>query len=77
VKLSAKPILAAATMVLVLVTPGCTTQEIDQSPPPYASISDEGRDPPPTPPQQQDDNSRGFWGSALHFILVGMGFHVD
>lgn len=32
----------------------------------------------PKPPQSDDDdNSRGFWGSAFHFILVGLGFHVD
>jgi hypothetical protein len=57
---------------------GCVTQETDVTLPPYASISDAGRDPvnPPTPPQP-DDDSRGFWGSTFHFILTGLGFHVD
>jgi hypothetical protein len=57
-----------------------TTQEIDQTLPPYASISDEGRDPATMAKPQQsdnDDNSRGFFGSIGHFILVGLGFHVD
>ena len=73
-----KAILAAAAILGGMLTlgAGCSqTQEVDQTLPPYASISDEGRDPPTMPKQQSDDdNSRGFFGSALHFILVGMGF---
>lgn len=70
-----------AIIVGALALWGCTTtQQIDQNPPPYASISDQSSDPAtmPKPPQSDDDdNSRGFWGSAFHFILVGLGFHVD
>jgi hypothetical protein len=71
--------LTAVAMVVGMVSLwGCTTtQEIDQTQAPYASISDEARDPAsaPTPPQQSDD-SPGFWSSTFHFILVGLGFHV-
>jgi hypothetical protein len=73
-----KSILAAAAIAGAIVLGGCTTtQEIDQTQSPYASISDEGREPPAPPPQQTDDDSPGFWHSAFHFILVGLGFHVD
>jgi hypothetical protein len=72
---------AVAIIVGAVALWGCTTtQEIDQTQAPYASISDEARDPasmPTAPQSDDDDNSRGFWGSALHFILVGLGFHVD
>jgi hypothetical protein len=74
---------AVAIIVGALALWGCTTtQVIDQTQDPYASISDEGRDPPAlaTPPQPQtddDSNSRGFFGSIAHFFLVGLGFHVD
>jgi hypothetical protein len=70
---------AVAIVVGAIALWGCTTtQEVDQTQPPYASISDEGRDPATarTPPQS-DDDSRGFFSSAFHFILVGLGFHVD
>ena len=73
---------AVAIIVGALALWGCTTtQEIDQTQAPYASISDEGRDPPapatPPQPQSDDSNSRGFFGSIAHFFLVGLGFHVD
>ena len=47
----------AAAMVAgaIMLAAGCMqTQEIDQTMPPYASISDEGRDPPPKPPPSDD-----------------------
>lgn len=77
-----KSTLAVAAIVggMLVFAAGCMqTQEIDQTMPPYASISDEARDPAsaPKPPPSDDDNSRGFLGSAFHFILVGLGFHVD
>ena len=70
---------AVAIVIGAIALWGCTTtQEIDQTQPPYASISDEGRDPPTPPkPDQSDDDSRGFFGSAIHFIARGLGFHVD
>ena len=72
---------AVAIIVGAVALSGCTTtQEIDQTQAPYASISDEGRDPASMPQPQQsedDDNSRGFFGSIAHFFLVGLGFHVD
>ncbi len=38
-----------------MLAAGCMqTQEMDQTMPPYASISDEGRDPPPKPPPSDD-----------------------
>src|SRR5260221_12861568 len=44
-------VLAAATVAGALALAGCVqTHEIDQTMPPYASISDEGRDPPKPPP---------------------------
>ena len=48
---------------------GCMqTQEIDQTLPPYASISDEGRDPANLPKPQASDDSCGVMcsiGSAI------------
>jgi len=39
----------------IMLAAGCMqTQEIDQTMPPYASISDEGRDPPPKAPPSDD-----------------------
>jgi hypothetical protein len=50
-----------------MLASGCMeTQEIDQTVPPYASISDEGREPPKLPPP--DDDSPGIMsriGSAI------------
>jgi hypothetical protein len=64
-----KSILAVAMVAGALaLAAGCMqTQEIDQTLPPYASISDEGRDPPPKPPPE-DDYSPSFMsrlGSAI------------
>jgi hypothetical protein len=63
-----KSTLAAALVIAaILLASGCMeTQEIDQTVPPYASISDEGRDPPKLPPP--DDDSPGIMsriGSAI------------
>ena len=64
-----KSILAAAILASAIALAGCVqTQEIDQTMPPYASISDEGRDPPKPPPS--NDSGGGFMsalGSALMF----------
>ena len=64
-----KSILAAAMLTFAIGLAGCVqTQEIDQTMPPYASISDEGRDPPK--PQPSNDSGGGFMsglGSALMF----------
>ena len=50
-----KSILLAAMLACAIGLAGCVqTQEIDQTMPPYASISDEGRDPPPKPPPSDD-----------------------
>ena len=46
---------AAMVAAAIMLGAGCMqTQEIDQTMPPYASISDEGRDPPPKPPPSDD-----------------------
>lgn len=55
------------------------TQEIDQTLPPYASISDEGRDPANLPKQQTSDDSCGVMcsiGSAIvyPFQVIGDAF---
>jgi hypothetical protein len=45
---------------------GCMrTQEIDQTLPPYASISDEGRDPPKPPPSDDSPSIMSRIGSAI------------
>jgi len=45
---------------------GCMqTQEIDQTLPPYASISDEGRDPPKPPPSDDSPGIMSRIGSAI------------
>ncbi len=41
------------------------TQEIDQTMPPYASISDEGREPPKPPPPEDSGGVMSAIGSAL------------
>lgn len=73
-----KSSLAAVAIVVGIVSLwGCTTtQEIDLTQAPYASISDEGRDPASAPTPPPSDDSPGFWSSTFHFILVGLGFHV-
>jgi len=64
-----KSVVAAAMLVCAISIAGCVqTQEIDQTMPPYASISDEGRD-PPKPPPPQDYDSGGFM-SALGSVLM-------
>jgi hypothetical protein len=51
-----KSTLAAAMVAsAIMLAAGCMqTQEMDQTMPPYASISDEGRDPPPKPAPSDD-----------------------
>ena len=64
-----KSFLAATMLASAIALAGCVqTQEIDQTMPPYASISDEGRDPPK--PAPSNDSGGGFMsalGSALMF----------
>ncbi len=61
----------AAAMVAgaIMLAAGCMqTQEIDQTMPPYASISDEGRDPASAPKPPPSDDSPGIMsrmGSAI------------
>jgi hypothetical protein len=80
-----RPKSALATAIVVLafaLAAGCTTQEIDQTMPPYASISDEARDPAsaPTPAQYASSGSSGgamrAIGNALMypFHLIGEAF---
>ncbi len=57
-----------AGAALVLATGCMQTQEIDQTMPPYASISDEGRDPASAPKPPPSDDSPGImsrFGSAV------------
>ena len=65
-----KSILAAA-MLGAMAVAGCETQNIDQTMPPYASISDDGRDPAsaPKPPASSSDDSGGFM-NALGSVLM-------
>ena len=54
----------------IALAAGCMqTQEIDHTMPPYASISDEGRDPPKPPPAQSDSDSGGVM-SAIGSVLM-------
>ena len=58
----------AAAMVAgaIMLAAGCMqTQEIDQTMPPYASISDEGRDPPKPPPSDDSPGIMSRIGSAI------------
>jgi hypothetical protein len=58
----------AAAMVAgaIVLAAGCMqTQEIDQTMPPYASISDEGRDPPKPPPSDDSPGIMSRIGSAV------------
>ena len=63
-----KSILAAA-MVGAMALAGCETQNIDQTMPPYASISDDGRDPASAPRPAASDDSGGFM-NALGSVLM-------
>jgi hypothetical protein len=65
-----KSILAAAMAGgAIALAAGCMqTQEVDQTLPPYASISDEGRDPASQPKPPSSDDSCGVMcsiGSAI------------
>jgi hypothetical protein len=60
---------AALASGAITLAAGCMqTQEIDQTLPPYASISDEGRDPASAPKPPPSDDSPGIMsriGSAV------------
>ena len=62
-----KSTLAAAMVTgAIMLAAGCMqTQEIDQTMPPYASISDEGRDPPKPPPSDDSPGIMSRMGSAV------------
>jgi hypothetical protein len=65
-----KSILAAAMLGGAIAFAGCVqTQEIDQTMPPYASISDEGRDPASAPKPAASEDSGGFM-NALGSVLM-------
>ena len=75
-----KSILAAAMVgAAIVLAAGCTTTETTyQTLPPYASISDEDRDPASAPKPPSDD-SGGFWSSIgdaimYPFHLIGDAF---
>jgi len=83
-----KSTLAIATIagVLALVAGCMQTQEIDQTLPPYASISDEARDPAsaPTPAANSSGSSGGVIsaiGNAIvwpfQIIGEGLGFNSN
>ena len=58
--------------MLAVALAGCVqTQDVDQTMPPYASISDEGRDPAsaPKPAASSNDDSGGFM-NALGSVLM-------
>jgi hypothetical protein len=65
-----KSILAAAMLGGVMALAGCVqTQDIAQTMPPYASISDDGRDPASAPKPPASDDSGGFM-NALGSVLM-------
>jgi hypothetical protein len=80
-----KSTLAAAVIAggMVVLAMGCMqTQEIDQTLPPYASISEESRDPASAPKPPPSDDSGGAWsaiGKAIVFPLriIGEGFGMN
>jgi hypothetical protein len=77
-----KSILAAAAIVggLLMLAAGCMqTQEIDQTLPPYASISDDAGDPASAPKPPPSADSGGVLSSigdaiAYPFHLIGEAF---
>jgi hypothetical protein len=63
----------------IALASGCVTQEVDETLPPYAAISDQAGVPPKPPPS---DDSGGFFsavGSAIAypFRLVGDAFESN
>jgi hypothetical protein len=71
VKRIPKSILAAAILAGAIALAGCMqTQDIDQTLPPYASISDDGRDPASAPKPPASDDSGGGFMSALGSVLM-------
>ncbi|MGH7925213.1 MAG: hypothetical protein ACREQH_11560 [Candidatus Binatus sp.] len=73
-----KSILAIAMVAAAIaLVAGCMqTEEIDQTLPPYASISDEAREPRPAPPANSSGDSGGVISAigdaiAYPFHLIG------
>jgi hypothetical protein len=69
---------------MLALASGCVqTQEIDQTLPPYASISDEGRDPAsaPKPPSDDSGGVMSSIGNAIvypfHIMAKGFGWTSD
>jgi hypothetical protein len=74
-----KSTLAAAIVVgAIALAAGCTTQEIDQTLPPYASISDEARDPASAPTPAPSAGSSGDSGGVMSAIgtVIMFPFHL-
>jgi hypothetical protein len=62
----------------IALAAGCTTQEIDQTVPPYASISDEARDPASMPTPKPSASSSGDSGGIMSAIgtVIMFPFHL-
>lgn len=64
-----RKLILAAAILAVAIAAGCTTtQEIDQTLPPYASISDESRDPASAPTPAPSASSTGDSGGVMSAI---------
>jgi hypothetical protein len=66
----AKSILAAAMLTGAIALAGCETQNIDQTMPPYASISDDSRDPASAPKSAASSDDSGGFMNALGSVLM-------
>jgi hypothetical protein len=58
---------AAIVACAIAFAAGCVTEEVDQTMPPYASASDEGRD-PASAPSPAEGSSGGVMSSTGHVI---------
>jgi hypothetical protein len=77
----------AAAIIVVAIATGCTTtQETDETLPPYAAISDEARDPASAPTPAPSATSSGDSGGVMSaigtaimypFHLIGGAFASD
>jgi hypothetical protein len=61
---------AAIVACAIAFAAGCVTEEVDQTIPPYATTSDEGRDPAsaPSPASADAGSSGGVMSSTGHVI---------
>jgi hypothetical protein len=62
---------AAIVACAITLAAGCVTEEVDQTIPPYASTSDEGRDPAsaPSPAASADAGSSGGVMSSTGHVI--------